>query len=94
MSDEIKTCGFSCANCAVGNCANHLKAYPKECLTSTGDTELVEKTLHHYRHSRTDRKIALTAASIEGEFFAPRLPAARRLLCCSLRRPRFSNSSI
>lgn len=69
MSDEIKTCNFSCASCAVGNCANHLKAYPKECLTSTGDTELVEKTLHHYRHSRTDRKIALTAASIEGEFY-------------------------
>ena len=69
MSDEIKTCNFSCANCAVGNCANHLKAYPKECMTITGDTELVEKTLHHYRHSRTDRKIALTAASIEGEFY-------------------------
>ena len=48
MSSEIKTCNFSCASCAVGNCSNHLKAYPKECLTTTGDTDLVEKALHHY----------------------------------------------
>ncbi len=66
MSEEIK---FSCANCPVGNCNKENAPYPKGCLTENADPELLEKTTKHYQRSRVDRKIALTAAQIEGEFY-------------------------
>lgn len=66
MSEEIK---FTCANCPIGNCASHAANYPKDCLTTGADPELVEATTRIYQKSRVDRKIALTAASIEGEFY-------------------------
>lgn len=66
MSEETK---FTCANCPIGNCSTHKKVYPKDCLTLETDPDLVELSKQKYLRSRKDRKIALTAAEIEGEFY-------------------------
>lgn len=66
MSENQK---FTCANCPIGNCNREDSAYPKECLTTHADPEFVEKCTQKYVRSRIDRKIALTAAQIEGEYY-------------------------
>ena len=67
MSEEARK--FTCANCPVGNCSREAGAYPNGCLTVNADPELVEKCTQKYLHSRIDRKIAVTAAHIEGEYY-------------------------
>ena len=60
---------FTCANCPIGNCNRQDGAYPKDCLTTHADPEVVERCTNKYIHSRIDRKIAITAACIEGEYY-------------------------
>lgn len=75
-----EACKFTCANCPVGGCNREDAPYPPGCLTTGVDPELLQKTTEHYQRSRVDRKIALTAAQIEGEFYGRATRAEEILL--------------
>jgi uncharacterized metal-binding protein len=60
---------LNCANCTVGNCSNLKKTFPDFCLTTHTAKETVEKVVKRYIKSPTDRKIALTSAGIEANYY-------------------------
>jgi uncharacterized metal-binding protein len=60
---------LSCANCTVGNCAKRDKKYPSFCLTENTEQSVIDDVTKKYFNSRTNKKIALTAAGIEGDYY-------------------------
>lgn len=61
---------FSCSDCTRYSCkAKKEDAYPPFCLTKEIDKELLEETVNIYKTDEEVGKIAVTSASIEGEFY-------------------------
>lgn len=68
MNEEEKE--LSCAECGTLNCHKHESRYPKFCLTTNVDEEMLEESLECYKDEEgIDRKIALAAADIEGAYY-------------------------
>jgi len=68
MNNEEKE--LSCAECGTLNCHKHESRYPKFCLTTNVDEDMLEESLECYKdESGIDRKIAMAAADIEGEYY-------------------------
>ena len=66
MSNE-NVC-LSCADCGVLNCLNRNKKYPEFCPTTALTEEEINEVAALYTN-RTNKKVAVTAAEIEGEFY-------------------------
>jgi uncharacterized metal-binding protein len=60
---------LSCSNCTVGNCASLEREFPEFCLTTHADRDAVDGCTNRYIKSPKDRKIALTAAGIESDYY-------------------------
>ncbi|MDR3321317.1 MAG: DUF1847 domain-containing protein [Synergistaceae bacterium] len=60
---------LSCANCAVGNCAKLDKSFPDFCPTAKLSDEEVRACLNRYLKSPKDRKMSLTAAKLESDYY-------------------------
>ena len=67
MNDEEKE--LSCAECGTLNCHKHESRYPKFCLTTNIDDVMLEESLECYQEEGIDRKIAMAAADIEGQYY-------------------------
>ena len=67
MNEEEKE--LSCAECGTLNCHKHESRYPKFCLTTNVNESILEESLECYKEEGIDRKIALAAADIEGEYY-------------------------
>jgi uncharacterized metal-binding protein len=62
------TCPRSCVDCGVINCARQNSSYPEFCLTTALTDEEIDDLLKLY-HNRTNNKVAVAAAEIEGAFY-------------------------
>lgn len=60
---------LSCAECGTLNCHKHDSRYPKFCLTTNVDENMLEESLECYKEEGIDRQIALAAADIEGKYY-------------------------
>jgi uncharacterized metal-binding protein len=60
---------LTCANCAVGNCGNLQKTFPAFCPTVKLSKEAVEKVKKRYLRSPADKKMSLTSAELESDFY-------------------------
>ncbi|MGM9572170.1 MAG: DUF1847 domain-containing protein [bacterium] len=61
---------LTCADCKVKACFNNTEGkYPKFCLTTSVDKELLNSAKEIYLNDEVDRRLALIAASVEGEFY-------------------------
>lgn len=60
---------LSCASCGVHNCFRKDKKFPDFCLTVNTSKEEIEAVNEIYKESEEDRKIAISAAEIEGAFY-------------------------
>ena len=71
MSEEKKTyrqC-LTCADCSVKSCMHKQEdKYPRFCLTAKVDKDLLAEAVELYE-DETNKKLALTAAEIEGQFY-------------------------
>ncbi len=65
MSEEK----LSCASCGVHNCFRKDKKFPEFCLTVNTPKEEIEAVNEIYKESPEDRKLAISAAEIEGTFY-------------------------
>lgn len=71
MSEEkkIRQC-LTCADCRVKACMNkEEEKYPRFCLTAKVDNELLAQTKEIYLNDEIDKRLALVAASVEGDFY-------------------------
>ena len=59
----------SCADCGVMNCLNRNSKYPEFCPTTELTEEEIEQVVSLYTNSRVNKKVAVAAAEIEGEFY-------------------------
>ncbi|GEA33713.1 DUF1847 domain-containing protein [Clostridium diolis] len=60
----------SCSDCGVISCRNNdIEKYPKFCLTSNVDKNLLEDTVTIYKENHELGNIARVSASIESEFY-------------------------
>ncbi len=59
---------FSCTDCGVLACKNRNRSYPEFCLTA-GLTEDEEKEVRKLYENRTNKKIAVVSAEVEGGFY-------------------------
>jgi uncharacterized metal-binding protein len=60
---------LSCVDCGVMNCAKRNSSYPEFCPTAALTDEEIEEVTNLYLNNKTNRKVAITAAEIEGEFY-------------------------
>ncbi|WP_035779756.1 DUF1847 domain-containing protein [Butyrivibrio sp. MC2013] len=60
---------FSCVDCGVMNCVKRSGAYPEFCPTAALTQEEIDEVTDIYLKNRTNRKVAVAAAEIEGEFY-------------------------
>lgn len=60
---------LSCASCGVYNCFRKDKSFPDFCLTVNTSEEEIEEVNDIYKNSPEDRKLAISAAEIEGTFY-------------------------
>lgn len=67
MANE-KTC-MSCADCGVMNCLTRKGKYPEFCPTAELTEEEINEVAALYEKSRVNKKVAVIAAEIEGEFY-------------------------
>jgi len=67
MSKEEKK-KFSCTDCGVLNCSKRNASYPEFCLTTGLDEKETEEVTKLYAN-KTNRKISVISAEIEGEFY-------------------------
>lgn len=67
MSEDIK---FSCSDCGVVNCKKDEEGkYPKLCLTTNVDKDVLNESLKLFLEDEEDGKIARISASIEADFY-------------------------
>lgn len=66
MSEEKRV--LSCTDCGVLNCHKRNTSYPQFCLTEALTDEEIAETKKLY-DNRTNRKISVISAEIEGEFY-------------------------
>ncbi len=59
---------LSCTDCGVVNCRSGESAYPEFCLTANLEEQELEEALKLYSN-RTNHKIAVAAAEVEGGFY-------------------------
>ena len=59
---------FSCGDCGVTNCNSMDSKYPDFCLTTHMDESVKDAAMAIYENE-TNRKIMMTAADIEHEFY-------------------------
>ena len=59
----------SCADCGVMNCLSRKGAYPEFCPTAALTDEEIDEVVKLYTSNRTNRKVAVASAEIEGEFY-------------------------
>ncbi|MFV0481554.1 MAG: DUF1847 domain-containing protein, partial [Campylobacteraceae bacterium] len=64
---EEKT--LSCAECGTLNCRHQTSKFPKFCLTTNADKDMLNDSLDHYKNNPEDKKTLLAAAEVEGEFY-------------------------
>ena len=70
MSDEkIPTCSHSCTDCGVLNCLKRNGNYPEFCPTAALTEEEINEVTDLYIKNRTNRKIAIASAEVEGGFY-------------------------
>ena len=62
------TC-MSCADCGVMNCLTRKGNYPEFCPTAELTEEEINEVAALYEKSRINKKVAVIAAEIEGEFY-------------------------
>lgn len=61
---------LSCADCALKSCMHKdTEHYPEFCLTKHVDKELLGQTKNLYIEDEENKKLALVAAEIEGQFY-------------------------
>ncbi|MBQ7264878.1 MAG: DUF1847 domain-containing protein [Firmicutes bacterium] len=61
---------LTCADCRVKACFNNeAEKYPSFCLTTAVNKKLLQKAKDIYLTNDTDKKLALTAAYVEGNFY-------------------------
>ncbi len=68
-TDSGKANGFSCTDCGVLNCAKRDSQYPEFCPTVELTDEELEKTVALYSKNRTNKKVAIAAAEVEGTYY-------------------------
>ena len=65
---ETKQC-LSCVDCGVMNCSKRTGQYPEFCPTAALTQEEIDEVTNIYLKSRINKKVAVAAAEIEGEFY-------------------------
>ncbi|WP_044973565.1 DUF1847 domain-containing protein [Ruminococcus sp. HUN007] len=60
---------MSCADCGVMNCLTRKGKYPEFCPTAELTEEEINEVAALYEKSRVNKKVAVIAAEIEGEFY-------------------------
>ncbi|GHS98294.1 hypothetical protein AGMMS50276_19820 [Synergistales bacterium] len=60
---------MDCSNCSVGNCAHLKKEFPNFCLTTSLDENTRQDVINRYIKSPKDRKIAITSAKLEANYY-------------------------
>lgn len=60
---------LSCTDCGVLNCGRRTGHYPAFCLTTGLDPEEQEAVTALYTKNKTNRKVAIAAAQVEGAFY-------------------------
>lgn len=60
---------FSCTDCGVLNCARRTEHYPEFCLTTQLDPQELAEVTSLYTKNKTNNKIAISAAEVEGAFY-------------------------
>ena len=65
---ETKQC-LSCVDCGVMNCSKRTGQYPEFCPTAALTQKEIDEVTNIYLKSRINKKVAVAAAEIEGEFY-------------------------
>ncbi|MDR1915904.1 MAG: DUF1847 domain-containing protein [Synergistaceae bacterium] len=60
---------MSCAHCSAANCIKLTKTFPDFCVTVKADEAVKKRCTQRYLKSSKDRKIALAAADIAGNYY-------------------------
>ena len=68
MADNKNDIVRSCVDCGVINCARRNSEYPEFCLTTPLEEEEIDELVKLY-NNRTNNKIAVAAAEVEGAFY-------------------------
>lgn len=66
---EVEKRLYSCTDCGVLNCSKRDSKYPDFCLTENLEEEELKEALKLYTENRTNRKVAIAAAEVEGAFY-------------------------
>lgn len=69
IDKTANTCQFSCTDCGVLNCGKRNSKYPEFCLTANLDEQELEEVTKLYTNNKTNKKIAIAAAEVEGGFY-------------------------
>ncbi|MCR5214134.1 MAG: DUF1847 domain-containing protein [Eubacterium sp.] len=67
-SENEKKC-FSCVDCGIMNCSRRDSQYPGFCPTAALTQEEIDEITNLYLKNKTNHKVAVAAAEIEGEFY-------------------------
>ena len=67
--EKVEKRQFSCTDCGVLNCSKRTEKYPDFCLTANLDQEELDEVTKLYTQNRTNKKIAIAAAEVEGAFY-------------------------
>lgn len=67
--EKIPTCSHSCTDCGVLNCLKRNGNYPEFCPTAALTEEEINEVTDLYIKNRTNRKIAIASAEVEGGFY-------------------------
>lgn len=68
MPDNKNIC-HSCTDCGVLNCARRSGSYPEFCPTAALTEEEINEVTDLYIKNRTNHKIAVASAEVEGGFY-------------------------
>ena len=68
MPDNKNIC-HSCTDCGVLNCARRSGSYPEFCPTAALSEEEINEVTDLYIKNRTNHKIAVASAEVEGGFY-------------------------
>ncbi|MDR2523201.1 MAG: DUF1847 domain-containing protein [Synergistaceae bacterium] len=66
---ESAAASLNCSHCTVGNCARLTKSFPDFCLTVNTKEEIIKSVTKRYVENPEDRKISLTSAEIEADYY-------------------------
>lgn len=69
MAETVENKCLSCVDCGVMNCAKRNGKYPEFCPTAALTEEEIEEVTKLYLSNKTNQKVAVAAAEIEGAFY-------------------------